>query len=56
MITLPTVLLVLAADSGVAVIPRPAHVTPGSGAFVVTGATVIVTDRATRPLDRKSVV
>src|SRR5256886_8174940 len=50
MITLPTLLLVLAADSGVAVIPRPAHVTPGSGAFVVTGATVIVTDRATRPL------
>src|SRR5207245_7176164 len=35
---------------GLAVIPRPAHVTPGSGAFVVTGATVIVTDRATRPL------
>jgi len=50
MITLPTLLLVLAADSGVAVIPRPAHVAPGSGAFVVTGATVIVTDRATRPL------
>src|SRR3989441_8550429 len=50
MITLPTLLLVLAGDSGVAVIPRPAHVTPGSGAFVVTGATVIVTDRATRPL------
>src|SRR5256886_6231690 len=35
MITLPTLLLVLAADSGVAVIPRPAHVAPGSGAFVV---------------------
>src|SRR5439155_123513 len=50
MIPLPTLLLVLAADSGVAVIPRPAHVAPGSGAFVVTGATVIVTDRATRPL------
>src|SRR3989441_1389486 len=50
MITLPTLLLVLAADSGVNVIPRPAHLTPGSGAFVVTGATVIVTDRATRPL------
>ena len=50
MITLPTLLLVLAADSSVAVIPHPVHVTRGTGAFVVTGATVIVTDRATRPL------
>jgi len=50
MITLPTLLLVLAADSAISVIPRPVHVTPGPGAFVVTGTTVIVTDRATRPL------
>src|SRR2546430_15721392 len=49
MITLPTLLLVLAADSGVAVIPRPAHVTPGSGAVVVSGANATVTDRPTRP-------
>src|SRR5207247_10809393 len=36
--------------AGGAVIPRPGQLAPGGGAFVVTGATVIVTDRATRPL------
>ena len=37
MIPLPTLLLVLAADSSLAVIPLPVHVTRGTGAFVVTG-------------------
>src|SRR2546427_922066 len=43
-------LLVLAADSTVAVIPRPAHITPRPGSFTLTGSTIITTDEG----DRKS--
>src|SRR2546428_11294711 len=50
MITLPTLLLVLAADSGVAVIPRPAHITPRPGSFTLTGSTIITTDEGSRAL------
>jgi len=50
MITLPTLLLILVADSGLAVIPRPAHIARQPGAFALTAATMITTDRATRPL------
>ena len=37
-------------DTSVAVIPRPVHVTRGTGAFLLTPATAIVTDRATRQI------
>ncbi len=50
MITLPTLLLVLAADSTVAVIPRPAHITPRPGSFTLTGSTIITTDEGSRAL------
>src|SRR5882672_5476627 len=45
-------LLALAAvqDTTLAVIPRPAHVTRGTGTFLLTPATVVVTDRATRQI------
>jgi len=43
------VTLALAAqDTTLAVIPRPVHMTRGTGAFTLTAATAIVTDRATR--------
>src|SRR6266508_1484322 len=35
-------------DTSLAVIPRPVHMTRGTGTFLVTPATVVVTDRATR--------
>jgi hexosaminidase len=37
-------------DTSLAVIPRPVHVTRGSGAFLLTRATAIVTDRAARQI------
>src|SRR6185436_3773535 len=45
-------LLALAAvqDTTVAVIPRPAQLTLGTGRFLLTPATVVVTDRATRQI------
>ena len=46
-------LLVLAAgvqDTTLAVIPRPAQLTRGTGTFLLTPATVVVTDRATRQI------
>src|SRR5256885_3162151 len=44
-------LLGQAPDTAFAVIPRPVHMTRGrSGPFVLTTATVIVTDRATRDI------
>src|ERR1043165_7823391 len=42
------VLLVGAQDTTLALIPRPAHITRGTGAFTLTANTAIVTDRATR--------
>jgi hexosaminidase len=42
--------LVAAMDSTIAIVPRPARVTPGTGAFTLTATTAIVTDRATREL------
>jgi len=42
--------LALTLDSGFAVIPRPAHLTPKAGTFTLTGATVITTDPASRAL------
>src|SRR2546430_13117307 len=49
----PLALLVLAAgvqDTTLAVIPRPAQLTRGTGTFLLTPATVVVTDRATRQI------
>ena len=43
-------ILVGAQDTSLAVIPRPVHVTRGSGAFLLTSATAIVTDRTTRQI------
>jgi len=37
-------------DTTLAVIPRPVHITPGTGTFLLTPATVVVTDRATRQI------
>ncbi len=37
-------------DSALAVIPRPVHMTRGTGTFVLSARTVIVTDRATRDI------
>jgi hexosaminidase len=37
-------------DTTLAVIPRPAHMTRGTGTFVLTPATVVATDRATRQI------
>src|ERR1051326_743187 len=42
------VLLVGAQDTTLALIPRPAHITRGTGAFTLTANTEIVTDRPTR--------
>src|SRR5439155_577745 len=39
-----------AADSGLAVIPRPAHLTPRPGSFTLTGSTIITTDARSRAL------
>ncbi len=50
MITLLALLALVAGvqDTSLAVIPRPVHMTRGTGTFLVTPATVVVTDRATR--------
>src|SRR5436309_179672 len=37
-------------DSALAVIPRPVHMTRGTGTFALSARTVIVTDRATRDI------
>ena len=42
--------LALAADSTPAIVPRPARISVQPGAFTLTAATAIVTDRATRSL------
>ncbi len=39
-----------AQDTTLSVIPRPVHMTRGSGEFTLTAGTVIVTDRATRDI------
>src|SRR5437667_9680071 len=44
------VTLVALHDTSLAVIPRPVHMTRGTGTFLVTPATVVVTDRATRQI------
>ena len=41
------ILLAGAQDTTLALIPRPAHITRGTGAFTLTANTAIVTDRAT---------
>ena len=50
MITLLALVALVAGvqDTSLAVIPRPVHMTRGTGTFLVTPATVLVTDRATR--------
>src|SRR5437762_1377979 len=52
MINLIALLALLAGvqDTTLAVIPRPVHMTRGTGAFPLTPATVVVTDRATRDI------
>src|SRR2546426_9409694 len=52
MINLITLVTLLAGvqDTTLAVIPKPAHLTRGTGSFVVTPTTVVVTDRATRDI------
>ena len=47
---LTALLLVATLDSGLAIVPRPVRVTPRTGTFTLTAATVIVTDRGTREL------
>src|SRR5436309_14665322 len=44
------VTLVAIQDTSLAVIPRPVHMTRGTGTFLLTPATVVVTDRATRQI------
>jgi len=52
MITLVATLALLAGvqDTTLSIIPRPVHVTPGAGSFVLTARTAIVTDRTTRDI------
>src|SRR5467141_723145 len=52
MINLLALLTLVAAvqDTTLAVIPRPAHMTRGTGTFLLTAATVVVTDRDTRQI------
>src|SRR6266702_3459429 len=52
MITLLAFVAIVAGvqDSALAVIPRPVHMTRGTGTFVLSARTVIVTDRATRDI------
>src|SRR5216110_1190588 len=47
---LALVALVAVQDTSVAVIPQPAHLTRGTGTFLLTPATVVATDRATRQI------
>ncbi|PYO94149.1 MAG: beta-N-acetylglucosaminidase [Gemmatimonadetes bacterium] len=55
MITLFTLIALVSAvqDTSVAVIPRPVHLTRGTGAFLITPATAVVTDRATRQIGHR---
>jgi hypothetical protein len=52
MISLLALLALLAGvqDTAIAVIPRPVHMTRGTGTFLLMPATVVVTDRATRQI------
>ena len=51
MINLLTLVAVVAVqDTSIAVIPQPAHLTRGTGTFLLTSATVVATDRATRQI------
>ena len=52
MINLLAVLTLVAGvqDTTLSVIPKPARMTRGTGSFVVTPTTVVVTDRATRDI------
>src|SRR6266581_6711052 len=47
---LSLVALVAVQDTSLAVIPRPAHMTRGTGTFLLTPATIVATDRATRQI------
>src|SRR6266566_4198597 len=47
---LSLVALVAVQDTSLAVIPRPAHMTRGTGTFPLTPATIVATDRATRQI------
>lgn len=47
---LTALLLTAALDTGLAIVPRPVRLTPGTGTFTLTAGTVIVTDRGTREL------
>jgi len=47
---LTLVALVSIQDTSVAVIPRPAHMSRGTGTFLLTPATIVATDRATRQI------
>src|SRR6267378_1225021 len=47
---LTLIALVAVQDTSVAVIPQPAHMTRATGTFLLTPATVVVTDRATRDI------
>src|SRR5438034_1078292 len=47
---LALVALVAVQDTSVALIPQPAHLTRGTGTFLLTPATVVATDRATRQI------
>jgi len=55
MITLFTLIALVSAvqDTSVAIIPRPVHLTRGTGAFLITPATAVVTDRATRQIGHR---
>ena len=47
---LTLVALVAVQDTSLAVIPRPAHLTRGTGTFLLTPGTIVATDRATRQI------
>ncbi len=47
---LAILVMALALDSGFAVVPRPAHLTPKPGNFTLTASTIIATDAASRAL------
>ena len=55
MINLLAVLTLVASvqDTTLAVIPRPVHMTRGTGTFLLTPTTVVVTDRATRDIGHR---
>lgn len=47
---LVAMMVLFALDSGFAVVPRPAHLTPKPGIFTLTASTIIATDAASRAL------